>query len=74
MTTPLQARLDSVFEQIDIYGYDRVKDAELFEYAERWVTSNQYLDVSDKMLFDMFITSYGISTYEEFGFVPEDDD
>ena len=74
MTTPLQARLDSVFEQIEVYGYDREKDTELFEYAERWVTSNQYLDVSDKMLFDTFITSYGVTTYETHGFVPEDDD
>ncbi|QIG57923.1 hypothetical protein SEA_PAULODIABOLI_238 [Microbacterium phage PauloDiaboli] len=74
MPTPLEARLDSVFGQIEVYGYDRETDAPLFEYAERWVTSNQFMDVSDKALFDMFITSYGVTTYDKFGFVPEDDD
>ncbi len=74
MTTPLQVLLDSIFTQMDTHGYDRSADHDLYEYAERWTTSNQLMDVSDKALFDMFIDSYGVSTYENHGFVPEDDD
>lgn len=74
MTTPLEPRLSFIFEQLEAREYDRDKDRALFEYAERWTTSNQFMDVPDTVLFEMFIASYGVSTYDEFGFVPEDDD
>lgn len=74
MTTPLPVLRESLYEQMDLFGFDREDDAELYEYAERWSLSNQWLDVSPKVFFDMFIDSYGVSTYQTFGFVPEDDD
>lgn len=74
MPTHLETLREDLYAQMETHGWNREEDKELFEYAERWSFSNQFMDVSSKALFDLFVDSYGVSTYNKFGFVPDDDE
>lgn len=74
MSTRLQAMRDDLRARMEGTGFDPDKDAELFEWADHWLYSNQLMTVSGDDLFQMFMDSYGVSLYTTHGIVPEDDD
>lgn len=74
MTTPPAVWRDEFFELIEADGFDRKKDADIFEWAERWALSNQLLPGPAATVFDLFTQSYGWSLYLEHGVVPDDED
>ena len=74
MTTPQHPTPNALFSRMETHGFDPEKDQELFEWADHWAFSNQFMKLSDDEFFDLFMDSYGVSMYVNYGIVPESDD
>ncbi len=70
----IEIRDERIISLVEAAGFDKAKDALLFEYVNHWLKNNQFRPGTIEELSASLLQSVGVELYKVSGEIPDIDD